>query len=286
MRRSSAWMKPRRAAVGGVDARGRARLDRLLGVQRRRAVATSMTHATAAIAREADAGHDQPEEHEDDAAAAPPSLRRLRRWRSRTRHQEPRKGRSGFVAAAPDTLLRAARARHLRRSSALARDALGAAAPASPRDRRRMPVSVDLGDARRPAPRRAPRTAASARARRRRAPARPRRRAPPSGERIVSLRRIPAARRSLGITIRASEPRAQERVVQPHVLDGAVLALEGHPVADAQRLRDREHDPGDELASVWRRRSRRSRRRSRPRRAGWRRAGRGRELRQRASRRR
>ena len=41
--------------------------------------------------------------------------------------------------------------------------------------------------------------------------------------------------------------RAQDRVVEPHVLDDAVVALERHPVADADRLRDREHDPGDEV---------------------------------------
>ena len=41
--------------------------------------------------------------------------------------------------------------------------------------------------------------------------------------------------------------RAQDRVVQPHVLDDAVVVLERDPVADAQRLGDREHDPGDEV---------------------------------------
>ena len=41
--------------------------------------------------------------------------------------------------------------------------------------------------------------------------------------------------------------RAQDREVQPHVLDDAVVLLERDPVADAQRLGDREHDPGDEV---------------------------------------
>ena len=63
----------------------------------------------------------------------------------------------------------------------------------------------------------------------------------------VSLRRIPVASRSLGITIRCSAQRAQDREVQPHVLDHAVVVLERDPVADAQRLGDREHDPGDQV---------------------------------------
>ena len=37
---------------------------------------------------------------------------------------------------------------------------------------------------------------------------------------------------------------AQDGEVQPHVLDDAVVVLERDPVADPQRLRDREHDPG------------------------------------------
>ncbi len=41
--------------------------------------------------------------------------------------------------------------------------------------------------------------------------------------------------------------RAQDGEVQPHVLDHAVVVLERDPVADAQRLGDREHDPGDEV---------------------------------------
>ena len=41
--------------------------------------------------------------------------------------------------------------------------------------------------------------------------------------------------------------RAQDREVQPHVLDDAVVVLEGDPVADAQRLGEGEHDPGHEV---------------------------------------
>ena len=37
---------------------------------------------------------------------------------------------------------------------------------------------------------------------------------------------------------------AQDREVEPDVLDDAVVLLEGHPVADPQRLRDGEQDPG------------------------------------------
>ncbi len=41
--------------------------------------------------------------------------------------------------------------------------------------------------------------------------------------------------------------RAQDGEVQPHVLHDAVVLLEGDPVADPQRLGEREHDPGDEV---------------------------------------
>jgi hypothetical protein len=37
---------------------------------------------------------------------------------------------------------------------------------------------------------------------------------------------------------------SQPRVGQRHVLHGPGLVLEGHDVADAQRLRDRQHDAG------------------------------------------
>jgi hypothetical protein len=41
--------------------------------------------------------------------------------------------------------------------------------------------------------------------------------------------------------------RAQERVVEPDVLDGAVVVVDDDPVADADRLGDGEHDPRDEV---------------------------------------
>ena len=91
----------------------------------------------------------------------------------------------------------------------------------------------------------------------------------------VSLRRIPLASFSFGITTRWPPSVRQERVREPDVLDDAVLVLEEHPVADAQRLGDREHDA---RRRSWRAsggpRSRGSRRRSRRRRAARRRAGR------------
>ena len=40
---------------------------------------------------------------------------------------------------------------------------------------------------------------------------------------------------------------AQDRVVQPHVLDDAVVALDGHPVTDTDGLRDRQHHAGNEV---------------------------------------
>src|SRR3712207_7869246 len=39
----------------------------------------------------------------------------------------------------------------------------------------------------------------------------------------------------------------RSRVVEPHVLDHAVVALERDPVPDADRLGDRQHDPRDEV---------------------------------------
>ena len=63
----------------------------------------------------------------------------------------------------------------------------------------------------------------------------------------VSFLRIAAGE----LLVRDHDPllgrRAQDRVVEADVLDDAVVALERHPVADADRLRDREHDPGDEV---------------------------------------
>ena len=61
------------------------------------------------------------------------------------------------------------------------------------------------------------------------------------------MRRIPLASFSFGITTLLAAERAQERVGEADVLDDAVLVLEEHPVADAQRLRDREHHARDEV---------------------------------------
>ena len=52
---------------------------------------------------------------------------------------------------------------------------------------------------------------------------------------------------SFGIDDLLVAERAQERVVEADVLDDAVLVLDEHPVADADRLGDGEHDPGDEV---------------------------------------
>ena len=62
---------------------------------------------------------------------------------------------------------------------------------------------------------------------------------------IESLRMMTAARRSFGTIEAGVVGRAQPRVREPHVLDGAGLVLDGHEVADPDRLRDEEQDAGD-----------------------------------------
>ncbi len=164
-------------AVGRVDARGRPELDRLLRRQRRRAVGDVDDPRHRRDPRDGHAGHDQSEEHEDDATraalVATPAALALS-----SRHQEPWKGRSGFVAT-PPTPCFAQCPQDICPKLPFARDALGRR-HGRPGDLQAQARVGHLGDARRPGLLERLRRPPAPPSRRRRAPARPRPRAPRS----------------------------------------------------------------------------------------------------------
>ena len=173
-----------------------------------------------------------------------PSLRRLRRCRSRLDIRNPERVVQGSSRDPRHPASRSARRTSARSSPSRAmRSEGGTGGPATCR---RMPWSVT--SAMRAA--RVSATASHGRQRRRlvdvgRQPDRDLERHRRRADRVVA--QDARGQALVGDDQPRVGARAQPRVGERDVLDGAGLALEGDEVADAQRLGDREHHPGDRV---------------------------------------